>query len=194
MKKSKFRSTPIPFIRPLPLEGMKPSDSLFLIDGTELHNCHVPEQIYVTEGPDVTVYQFRYGHLFVLPQSTTNTSGSKNKGNANRKQRYHNVEPLPQQQPRKHYLVSHLVYMAFVGPIPADKPHIDHLDGITTNNHWSNLEPVTDAENNRRTRYLCVLRECGFDPRIFTASQLREFFAQPFDEFSKVMYHHKNDE
>ena len=193
MKKSRFKATPIPFIRPLPLDGLNFSGSLFLIDGTELHNCHVPEQIYVTEGSDVTVYQFRNGNLFLLPQSTTNTPGYKHKGNANRKQRYHNVEPSPQQHPRKHYLVSHLVYMAFVGPIPADKPHIDHLDGITTNNHWSNLEPVTNAENNRRARYLHVLRECGFDPRIFTANQLREFFAVPFDEFKTTMYHHKND-
>ena len=191
MKRSK-KPIPIPFIRPLPLDGTNLTDSLFLIDGTELHNCHVPEQVYVTEGPDVTVYQLRYGKLYVLPQSTTNTPGSKVLNNANRKQRYHNVEPMPQQKPRKHYLVSHLVYMAFVGPIPADKPHIDHLDGITTNNHWSNLEPVTNDENNRRTKYLRVLRECGFDPRIFTASHLREFFATPFEEFKKAMYHHKD--
>ena len=53
---------------------------------------------------------------------------------------------------------------------------------------------MSDADFNDRMEYLRVLRDCGFDPRIFTAAQLHEFFAQPFDEFSKVMYHHKNDE
>ena len=53
---------------------------------------------------------------------------------------------------------------------------------------------MSDIGFETHMQYLRVLRDCGFDPRIFTASHLREFFAQPFEEFKTAMYHHKNDE
>ena len=51
---------------------------------------------------------------------------------------------------------------------------------------------MSDIGFETHMQYLRVLRECGFDPRIFTASNLHEFFAQPFEEFKTAMYHHKD--
>ena len=59
-------------------------------------------------------------------------------------------------------LVSHAVYLAWVGPF--DKPCIDHKNGVTTDNRWQNLEPVTGAENSRRATILRGLRAVGINP------------------------------
>ena len=53
-------------------------------------------------------------------------------------------------------------YLAWVGPI--DKPCIDHKNGITTDNRYQNLEPVTYRENARRSTILRGLRRVGIDP------------------------------
>ena len=154
---------------------------------------HEPDngyQFYVSDDGKIGLRIAPNGVETVVNATPTTTENCKNKTDAKRVQRYWQFNHAWNSD--EHILVSHAVYLAWVGPI--DKPCIDHKNGITTDNRWQNLEPVTYQENSRRTRYLRVLRECGFDPRIFTASQLREFFAQPFDEFSKVMYHHKNDE
>lgn len=44
-----------------------------------------------------------------------------------------------------------LVAEAFLGPMPPDLT-TDHIDGDKNNNHISNLEYVTNKENNRRAR------------------------------------------
>ena len=53
---------------------------------------------------------------------------------------------------------------------------------------------MSDADFDARMEYLRHMRKCGFDPRIFTAEHLHEFFSMPFEEFERVMLHHKNDE
>jgi len=52
-------------------------------------------------------------------------------------------------QSRKDLLVHRIVARAFIGEPPADKPHINHLDFQICNNHRSNLEYVSQVENNR---------------------------------------------
>lgn len=53
---------------------------------------------------------------------------------------------------KRHRLYVHrLVAMAFIGPEPADKPLVRHLDGIPTHNHVSNLKWGTEGENGRDT-------------------------------------------
>ena len=154
---------------------------------------HEPDngyRLYVSDDGTIGLRIAPNGVETLLNATPTTCENCTNKTDAKRKQRY-----LTFRHPwddNEQILVSHAVYLAWVGPF--DEPCIDHMDGITTNNHWSNLDPVTYAENSRRTKYLRVLRDCGFDPRIFTASNLSEFFAQPFEEFKTAMYHHKNDE
>lgn len=41
-------------------------------------------------------------------------------------------------------------YEVHVGPIPEDRPHLDHLCSIRACINPEHLEPVTQAENNRR--------------------------------------------
>lgn len=49
---------------------------------------------------------------------------------------------------QKHYM-HRLVYIAHKGPIPEGR-QIDHLNGVKTDNRISNLEPVTNRENQIR--------------------------------------------
>ncbi len=51
----------------------------------------------------------------------------------------------------KTYGVHRLVCEAFWGPPPAPGLQADHKDGTKSNNHFENLEWVTDPENKKRT-------------------------------------------
>ncbi len=51
----------------------------------------------------------------------------------------------------KNYGVHRLVCEAFWGPPPAPGLQVDHKDGTKSNNHFENLEWVTDPENKRRS-------------------------------------------
>jgi len=51
----------------------------------------------------------------------------------------------------KNYRVHRLVCEAFWGPPPAPGLRADHKDGTKSNNHYENLEWVTDPENKRRS-------------------------------------------
>jgi hypothetical protein len=48
--------------------------------------------------------------------------------------------------------VHRLSYLWFVGPIPPDKPEIDHLCRVPSCVRPDHLEAVTGAENNRRAK------------------------------------------
>lgn len=52
---------------------------------------------------------------------------------------------------------------------------------------------MSDADFLNRMEYLRIMHECDFDPRIFNAERMHEFFAMPLPEFKKLMYHYKND-
>ena len=127
----------------------------------------------------------------IMNPTPTTCENSKNKTNAGRKQRYLQFKHAFGEG--KHILVSHAVYTAFVGPIPDDADCIDHLNGCTTDNRPENLEPVTFAENNRRAKYIRIMRECNFDPRIFIAADFHYWFSMPFEEFKSFFEHYKND-
>ena len=86
-------------------------------------------------------------------------------------------------------LCHHLIYETWMGE---RKPgmQIDHVNGDPLDYRACNLEQVTPSENMRRAKYLRVMRQCEFDPRIFTANDLRQLFAMPFDEFKTMILHH----
>lgn len=75
----------------------------------------------------------------------------------------------------KHILVSHAVYLAWVGLF--DEPCIDHKNGITTDNRWQNLEPVAYAENSRRATILRGLRAVGINPAELPFDVLDQYLA-----------------
>jgi hypothetical protein len=86
-------------------------------------------------------------------------------------------------------LCHHLIYETWVGPRTPGM-QIDHVNGDPLDYRACNLEQVTPSENMRRAKYLRVMRQCEFDPRIFTANDLRQLFAMPFDEFKTMLLHH----
>lgn len=88
----------------------------------------------------------------------------------------------------KGILVSHAVYLAWVGPF--DKPYIDHKNGITTDNRWENLEPVTGAENSRRAGILNGLRATGIDPAKLPFHVLDKYLAPEAQKDPKTVMDH----
>ena len=52
---------------------------------------------------------------------------------------------------------------------------------------------MSDADFNNRMEYLRIMHECEFDPRIFNAARMHEFFAMPIPEFKKLMYSQKDE-
>jgi hypothetical protein len=103
----------------------------------------------------------------------------------------HSAYPKMRQYGSKH--CHYLICVTFHGPRP-EGYECDHINGNKLDYSAQNLEWVTPAENRRRAKYLRIMHDCEFDPRIFNAARMHEFFAMPIDEFKKVMYYHKNDE
>ena len=88
----------------------------------------------------------------------------------------------------KAILAHHAVYLAWVGPF--DKPYIDHKNGITTDNRWQNLEPVTGAENSRRATILRGLRATGIDPAKLSFDVLEKYLAPEAQKDPKTVMDH----
>ncbi len=133
-------------------------------EGTLLHLVpHEPDngyRFYVSGDGTVGLRITPNGTQTLVNASTTTTENCKNPTDAKRKQRYltfHDAFGY-----HRDILVSHAVYLAWVGPF--DEPCIDHKNGITTDNRWQNLEPVSYAENARRTTILNGLRKVGINP------------------------------
>ena len=51
---------------------------------------------------------------------------------------------------------------------------------------------MTDADFQASLAYLRFMRECDFDPRIFTAADFHHWFAMPFDDFKSFFSHYAN--
>ena len=113
------------------------------------------------------------GVRMTVNATPTTSANSKSPNNSNRKQRYLQYKHALGKD--KHILVSHAVYLAWVGPIP-DGYVIDHLNGVTTDNRAENLEAITPQENVRRAKLLRVLRSIGRDPKQMSREELLEIF------------------
>jgi hypothetical protein len=66
---------------------------------------------------------------------------------------------------RKSALIHRLVAEAFIGKHPDDKPQVNHIDGVKTNNHYLNLEWCDNKENqiHARENNLRQPNKKGFD-------------------------------
>ena len=89
-------------------------------------------------------------------------------------------------------LCHHLMYETFYSTRTKGM-EIDHINGDKLDYSVTNLEEVTPAENRRRAKYIRVMRDCSFDPRIFTADDFHHWFSLPFEEFKSFFEHYKDD-
>ena len=158
---------------------------------------HEPDKgyrLYVSHDGKIGLRIAPGGVETLLNARPTTTENCKNSTNAKRKQRYltfHDVWGHHQD-----ILVSHAVYLAWVGPI--DKPCIDHKNGITTDNRYPNLEPVTYRENARRTTILQGLRQVGIDPAQLPFPVLDKYLdpknqCDPNEQMEREMRQHREN-
>ena len=152
---------------------------IILYEGTLLHLVpHEPDngyRFYVSFDGTIGLRIAQNGTETVMEGKFTTTENSQVPYNAKRLQRY--LRFMHPWNTDEHILVSHAVYLAWVGPI--DKPCIDHKNGITTDNRFQNLEPVTYAENNRRTGILKGVRAVGINPAELPFAVLDKYLAPP---------------
>lgn len=73
-----------------------------------------------------------------------------------------------------YYYIHNLVDMLFI-PNPENKPQINHIDGCKLNNHFENLEYLTDKENLDHAVKLGLIKsgEDNYQAKL-TAEQVRE--------------------
>ena len=86
------------------------------------------------------------------------------------------------------YYAHKVMALSWIGPRP-EGWQIDHLNGDIRNWTITNIRIITKAENYRCARYLRIMRDCGFDPRIFKADDFHYWFSMPLDEFKTFMSH-----
>lgn len=76
-----------------------------------------------------------------------NIKSKKYLKNQNSRNNYQTVTLYSDEKKSKKFRVHRLVALLFLDN-PENKPDVNHKDGVKTNNHFSNLEWVTVAENN----------------------------------------------
>ena len=137
---------------------------------------HEPDngyRFYVSDDGTLGLRVAPDGTETLVNATPTTCENSTNQTDAKRTQRYlHFAHPWKENE---QILVSHAVYIAWVGPF--DKPCIDHKNGVTTDNRWENLEPVTGAENSRRATILRGLRAVGINPAELPFDVLDQYLA-----------------
>lgn len=114
------------------------------------------------------------GTRITINATPTTSANSKSPNNSNRKQRYLQYKHALGKD--KHILVSHAVYLAWVGAIP-DGYVIDHLNGVTADNRAENLQAITPQENRKRAKLLRAMRRVGTDPTTISPERLKKIFA-----------------
>ena len=125
------------------------------------------------------------GTRITINATPTTSANSKSPNNSNRKQRYLQYKHALGKD--KHILVSHAVYLAWVGAIP-DGYVIDHLNGVTADNRAENLQAIIPQENTRRVPYLHALRELIPNHwQTFQREDYLRFYAMPLAEFKAVL-------
>ena len=95
----------------------------------------------------------------------TSYPNNKNKFDAKRKQRYLAFKCAFGF--RKGLLAAHAAYIAEHGELIPEGITTDHMDGITTNNHPSNIRLLSLSENSRQGRLLRGLSNKGIIPSYF---------------------------
>ena len=95
--------------------------------------------------------------------------------------------------PGAHILASHAVYLAWRNkPIPVGMT-IDHIDGITTNNHFRNLRCVSGSINSRDGGFARKLRKNGINPAaVDRAFLLRYFDRMVLFKETHTLYRYRN--
>jgi len=80
--------------------------------------------------------------------------------------RYDMVTLFDDDKQRKTLLIHRLVALTYI-PNPLDKSTVNHKDGIKTNNHMSNLEWLTQAENQAHADKVGLNKVKGIDNPMF---------------------------
>ena len=104
----------------------------------------------------------------------------KNKYNANRKHRY--LLFMSAFGYHKPIYAAHAAYIAEHGVLIQKGITTDHMDGITTNNHPSNLRLLSLSENTRQGHFLLGLRNKGIIPSYFPL-WMRDRYCERMTEF-----------
>ena len=142
-------------------------------------------RLFVSRDAHVAYKILRNGQKIDVRGTRTTTQNSKVRYNARRKQRYLKyAHALGKDQ---NILVSHAVYLAWVGPIPEGYV-VDHLNGVTTDNRAENLEAITPKENVRRVPYLHALRKLIPNHwQTFGREDYLRFYGMPLAEFKTML-------
>ncbi len=150
---------------------------------------HEPDngyRFYVSDDGTIGLRIAPNGTETLINATPTTSENSTNLTDAKRTQRYLTFHDALGRH--KDILVSHAVYLAWVGSF--DKPYIDHKNGITTDNRWQNLEPVTGAENSRRATILRGLRATGIDPAKLSFDVLDKYLDPEAQKDPKAVMDH----
>ncbi len=112
-----------------------------------------------------------------IPNSCPNC---KNKFDAKRKQRY--LLFMSAFGRHKCLCASHAAYIAEKGELIPEGMTTDHMDGITTHNHPSNLRLLSRSENTRQGHFLVGLSNKGIVPSFFPL-WMRDRYCERMTEF-----------